>query len=587
MSATNPNQKSPNPKMMGNSDKDLNKTQNPQTETEKTDQKDSNSSLTYELKTEAEEKLQVLNKKTSNTGRLWQMVKILRKYKITRGIDPVKLRHILEDLGPTYVKIGQMLSTRADIFSKRYTDELVKLREDVNPLPFSEIEIALQAFYGNPYEIYEWIDPKPLGSASMSQVHKAKLKTGETVVIKVKRPGIYEQMEEDVKLLNKACSLLKIADVGNGVVDFHVVLDEFWQTAKEEMDFTIEANHAIRFRKQYEDIEYINAPLIYRQYSNRDILVMEYIDGYEISNKEGLECAGYDLDEIADKLSYNYICQIVDQGFFHADPHSGNLRIKDGQIVWIDFGMMSTLTGPDKELMKNGIQAVATQNTPLLVDTILTLGVPQREVDYSALMMDMSRFMNSYLSTDLKDIDIVSMVSEIFEICHKYAIMLPKGISMLARSLMTIEGTLVQLHPGLNIANLVANHLDKLSESDLKKEISQVFQRMGASTNAMIDLPSQTSTLMKMMERGQIKVNLSLTGINAGMANVNRMVNRTIICILDAALLMASAIICTTHMTPQFLGIPLLGLFGFLVSMCLSLWLFFKMLFLHRKNRLF
>lgn len=527
------------------------------------------------------------NSKKSDMSRLKEIITILFKYKIQKGIDPVKLRLILEALGPTYVKIGQIMSTRADIFSKRYTDELVKLREKVNPLSFSVIEEQLNQTYGNYQEVFEKVETESLGSASIAQVHAAYLKNGQKVVLKIKRPGIYEQMADDVRLLKKAVKLLNIADVGNGVVDFNTVLDEFWQTAQEEMDFNIEANHAVRFKKQYADALYISAPTIYKEYSNKNILCMEYIGGLEVDETDKLDEAGYDRKEIADKLSYNYLSQIVKNGYFHADPHSGNIRIENDQIVWIDFGMMSTLTASDKELMKSGIKAIATENTTLLVDTILALGDVKKEVDYSALSMDMERFMHAYLSTDLQDIDIVEMVSQIFEICHKYAIMLPKGISMLARSLMTIEGTLLSLYPGLNIMQLLSAHIQDFTQADIKKELQKTALKAQEAAGSMLNIPVQTSELLKMLQHGQMKINLDVSNFDVIQANVNRMVNRIVVCMLDAALLLGSSVICTTHMKPEFLGIPLIGFFGFLFSLGLSLWLFFKMLFIHNKNKPF
>jgi ubiquinone biosynthesis protein len=526
-------------------------------------------------------------KKADSSPRMRQILAILVKHKIQKGITPVKLRLILEDLGPTYVKIGQIMSTRADIFSKRYTDELVKLREDVAPLDFEIIMQQLTTLYGENTLPFSCIDPKPLGSASIAQVHKAKLQDGRDVVIKIKRPGIYEQMEQDVKLMKKAIRVLDIADVGNGVVDFNMVLNEFWQTAQEEMDFEQEAKNAKKFKEQYKDCKFIDAPDIIGELSNKDILVMEYIEGYVINDADALDAAGYDREEIADKIAFNYISQIIENGYFHADPHSGNIRIRGDKIVWIDFGMMSTLSHRDKELMKDGISSIASQNAPMLVDTILTLGIVKREVDYTSLVSEMERFMKAYLSTDLNEIDIVKMVTEIFEICHRYAIMLPKGISMLARSLVTIEGTLVSLHPGLNVMELMAKHLPSLNQTNWKKEISSASLQVHDSLKSSVQIPSQTLQVLNMIEKGQVKLNLNLLGTNGTQANINRMVNRIIICVLDAALLLSSSVICTTEMKPQFLGIPLLGFVGYFVAMCLSIWLFFKMLFLHHKNKPF
>lgn len=523
----------------------------------------------------------------SSFTRLSEIISILHRDGAAQGMNPVKLRRILEDLGPTFVKIGQMMSTRADLFSKRYTDELAKLREDVSPLPYTVVMQVLEENYGDYHAVFSAVEEEPLGSASMAQVHRAWLLDGTPVVVKVKRPGIYYQMDRDVRLLRKATGLLRLSDVLNGVVDVNSVIDEFWETAKEEMDFEQEGRNCVRFYEENKDMVFIDCPHIYLEHTNKDILVMEYIDGYEIGDPKKLKELGYDPDEIADKLAYNYIDQIVNNGYFHADPHAGNIRIRGDKIVWMDFGMMSELSPRDKDLMKMGIRAIAGNNVIQLVDTILALGTPMQPVDYSQFTIDMERFMSTYMTADLDRIDIVEMTTQIFTICHHHHIQLPKGISMLARALMTIEGTLLDLDPALNIMRLITSHKELFSERSLKSEIAQTLGKVRESTESLIDLPVQAENLLKLLNRGQVKVNLNLLGSQAPLANLDRMVNRLVVCILIAALLLASSIICTTKMKPTFLDIPLLGFAGFFIAFCLSLWLFVKMLFLHEKNKPF
>lgn len=527
-------------------------------------------------------------KTQSSFKRFKQIVSILHSHHIERGMDPVKFRMILEDLGPTYVKIGQIMSTRQDIFSQRYCQELIKLRSSVSPLPYEQIEEILKESFHKPAgELFVRIDETPLGSASIAQVHKAILKNGQTVVLKIQRPGIYEEMESDVKLIRKAIKILNLSDTLSSIVDMNTVLDEFWSTAQQEMDFHHEANNAKRFREIYRDTAYINAPKIYTEYTSQTVLVMEYIGGEEIDDAIGLEKQGYDRQEISKKLAYNYINQIIEQGFFHADPHAGNLRIDNNQIVWIDFGMMGELSSRDKDLMKQGIMALANRDTNLLVETILTLGVCQREIDYAAFTAEVDRFMNEYINQSLLDIDLPRMVQDMFSICHKYAIMLPKGISMLARSLVTIEGTLKALDPATNIMEIVSMYKQKLLNVDWNHELKATLLKLVDSANKTVDLPISLDALLKAAQKGQIKVNLNLLGSEQPLANFDRMINRIIICVLIAALLLGSSVICTTNMKPKLFDIPLIGFVGFMIAFGMSLWLFFKMLFLHQKNKPF
>mgnify|MGYP000729229380 CR=1 FL=1 len=235
-------------------------------------------------------------------------------------------------------------------------------------------------------EVFSSFERIPLGSASIAQVHKASLLDGREIVVKVQRPYIYEMMERDISLIRRAGKLLRLSEVLGSVIDINIVMDEFWFTAKQEMDFLNEARFAMEFAQNHQSITYIGAPLIEQAYTTSRLLVMEYIDGIVIDDRKTLEEGGYDLREIASKLAENYIKQIVDDGFFHADPHPGNLRIRDGKIIWIDFGMMGTLQRSDKDLMKKAVQAIGSNDTELMVDVILTLGVHDGRIDYTCLL---------------------------------------------------------------------------------------------------------------------------------------------------------------------------------------------------------
>ncbi|WP_301094284.1 ABC1 kinase family protein [Faecalibaculum rodentium] len=524
----------------------------------------------------------------SQLRRLGQILRILKKHKVTRGMDPVKFRQILEDLGPTYVKIGQIMATRQDIFSQRYCSELEKLRSDVKPMPFETVKEVLTEAYGPDLDkVFTRIDETPLGSASIAQVHKAWLKDGPMVVVKVQRPGIYQEMEEDIRLLRKASGILKLSDVFSSVVDVNVVLDEFWTSAQQEMDFTNEAQNAIRFRRDYEDCAWLSAPVVYEDLTSRKVMVMEYISGCEIDDDARLDAEGYDRHEIAMRLGTNYITQITDFGFFHADPHSGNIRVRDGQIVYIDFGMMGTLTDRDRRLMKQAIKALAVRDTLKLTDTILTLGVVKRPPDYANLTQSIEEYVSIYCENSLEDIDLPAMVQDLFTICHEYGIALPKGISMLARSLVTFEGTIEVLDPSTNAMKIISTQKASLLSSDWGRDLQHVLTRLQADADHMLNMPVQLSDILSMVRRGQLKVNLDLQGADSTIANFDRMINRIIVCLLIVALLMSSSIICTTKMKPEFLGIPLLGCAGFFIAFCMSMWLFVKMLFLHQKNKPF
>ena len=311
----------------------------------------------------------------SSSQRLASILRILHKHHITQGMDPIKLREIIEDLGPTFIKIGQLMSSRQDMFSKRYCDELIKLRASVAPMDPGLVRQILEEEYACKLDqMFSWFDEHSLGSASIAQVHRARLRSGEDVVVKVQRPHIYEQMERDISLLRRASRLLNLSELLGSVIDINILLDEFWETAKQEMDFINEAAFMRRFAQLNKGVRYIAQPVVYRDLSTSRVLVMEHIDGIEIDDLETLKQQGYDLNEIAAKLADHYMKQIIDDGFFHADPHPGNLRVRNGKIVWLDFGMMGQLGEREQSLIRRAFNAMASENIADLTEVILTLG---------------------------------------------------------------------------------------------------------------------------------------------------------------------------------------------------------------------
>src|SRR5699024_7544210 len=321
-------------------------------------------------------------------SRLREITAVLRRHNITKGVTPEKLRLILEDLGPTFIKLGQIMSMHSDILPKRYCDELMRLRSEVTPMPFQEVLDVIEESYGRSWKrVFSSIEEKPQGSASIAQVHAAVLRTGEKVVVKVQRKGIYEKMARDIALLHKAVKLMPPVSI-KGMADLDLVLDELWSVTRDEMNFLTEAANMEEFARRNKDVNFVGTPALYQQYTTVNVLVMEYIDGCGIDDKESLIEQGYDLKEIGSKLVDNYIKQVMDDGFFHADPHSGNVKIRDGKIIWIDMGMMGRLTERDKDLIAEAVKGVAANDVALILEVVMALGEFQGHPDQSELYRD-------------------------------------------------------------------------------------------------------------------------------------------------------------------------------------------------------
>ena len=278
-------------------------------------------------------------------------------------------------------------------------------RTEVRPLPYETIREIIEAELGRPVqEVFTAIEPKPLGSASIAQVHPALLKTGERVVVKVQRPHIRETMANDIALMRKAVTLLKFT-IGTGdLIDFRMVIDELWKTSQEEMDFLKEAANCDRFRENQKEISYVTCPLVNHQLTTPHLLVMSYIDGVQIDQIPELTGLGYDMREIGEKAAENYCKQILEDGFFHADPHPGNLRVEGGQIAWLDLGMMGHLSDHHKQLFKRAIMAVLKNDIYELKNVLLSLGEPKERINHTRLYTDIDDLVSRYLTMDLGSI---------------------------------------------------------------------------------------------------------------------------------------------------------------------------------------
>lgn len=521
------------------------------------------------------------NKEGSSRERFLEILEVLGRYNLIHGIAPEKLRHILEDLGPTFIKLGQILSMRPDMIPEEYCKELTCLRTRAKPMDFSTVINVLENEYGENYQtIFSSIEEQPLGSASIAQVHSAVLKSGRNVVVKVQRPGIYERMDQDIKLLHKASGIVSIISKTGKVINLNAVLDEMWNVAKQEMDFFVEAEHIKRFSELNGSINYVSFPQVEWELTTSKVLCMEQIGGIQIDETEALLREGYDLKEIAQKLASSYVKQVLDDGFFHADPHPGNIRIQNGKIVWLDLGMVSTLSLRDRQLFKKAILAIVNNDTYELKAAVLGISKHKGVINHSHLTESIEEMLSRYSFLELSGIDIGQVMMEIINLADANGLSMPSGISMLSRGIITIEGVISKIDPDTNIIGIFSAVMSKslLGDFDLGREIERngrFFLNLGSKS---MDLTVHLMDLLKIASKGQTKLNVELIGSEEPLTKINRMVNRLIICLLNAAILIGSSLLCTTEMQPKLLGIPLLGAFGYLMSFLLSIWLLFEII---------
>lgn len=524
--------------------------------------------------------------KPENKSRLKEITEILIRNKINRGMSPQKLRTILEELGPTYIKLGQIMSLHSDILPQAYCDELMKLTSEVTPMPFETVIEVIEGSYRCSWQsVFAQIEEKPLGSASIAQVHRARLLTGEDVIVKVQRKGIYDTMARDIGLMKRAVKLIPpVANLRN-VVDMGMILDEMWSVAQEEMDFLKEASNMEEFTANNEGIAYVGVPKLYREHTTSRVLVMEYIGGCPINDRKTLEAEGYDLGEVGRKLVNNYIKQVMDDGFFHADPHPGNVKVQDGKIVWIDMGMMGRLTEKDRLEMQKGIRGLALRDISMIENAVLSLGKMWGKPDRGQLYKDLRDLIDQYGSASMASIDVAEFFQALTEIMKNNKIGLPHGMSMLLRGLVQMQGVLIEICPDINMMEIASARTKEsmLQNLDWKFELRRGAKRIYKAAYKTAEIPSLVEDVLEEYLKGQAQVRLNLDSTKDLSDLLHHLVRNLVMGLWVAALLIASSIICTTDMNPKFMGIPALGALGYVLGFIICLYMFIRHWITRRK----
>lgn len=520
--------------------------------------------------------------KTSHK-RMNEIVRIMRQYKVLHGLTPEQAVEVLQALGPTYVKIGQLASNRSDLLPKAYCDAFEKLRDDANPMPFDVVIEQIDRAYGKSWhEVFASIDPVPLGAASIAQVHKATLLDGTTVAVKVRRPGVAESMAEDIMLMKHLLALGEFASNSHRdiLLSLEGFIEEIERTTASEVDFTSELHNLMRFHDELADEEGVTSPVAYPQYSCESVLVMEFVQGTEISHTEELRQQGIDVNALARRVCQSYVTQVLDDGFFHADPHPGNILIRDGNVVWIDLGMVGTLTVSERMLVGKVFTAVATDNAYLLKEAVMGLVHVLGPVDHGALLEALSRLLAEYSTAEMKEINVGTVLTEVIEVLRGQNMMMTSSVTMLARGFVTIEGVIAQVAPDISVIEIVSKHViaQQADPKFLATQLIDLATTSAASAEALAKLPTQLSNTLEMLDRGQIKVNGDIEVSSRILATAYASVGRISLATLSAGLFLGSSILCTTAMQPQLLGVPLLGVLGYVGAFVLGAYTVFHIL---------
>ncbi len=495
------------------------------------------------------------------------------------GLTPAELRTTLEDLGPTYVKIGQIMSSRVDLLPESYCKELEILRQNVKQLDPSVARAVIEQETGKKIEeIYREFRDEPLGSASIGQAHYGVLLDGTRVVTKVQRPLIADMMRKDFVLLKKLSSLVNIGagDDEDEQMDLVAVIEELEAVTEEELDFRVEAEHTRFFKENcIQDEELISCPTIIDELSTERIMTMTYVDGYSVARKDRIIADGYDVNDIGTRIVDNYLYQVLDVGTFHGDPHQGNIMISGGKPVWIDFGMVGHITDSNIKLIQDLITSLVTGDLESLVNAVMCMGASSSRTNRTKLIEDLDAFLERYMSvTNLNDLDTAVLLSDLMDLASANYIKLPSEYTMLVRSLATIEGVLEQLCPELNLFEMISNKLmDRLKNSfDIQQSLLTVGKEALSLGKKTAKIPVLAADALKNLVKGRMKINLELTGYSEILDSIENMVRSIILSSFACVLFFGSALVCLSDIEPKTpFGIPMLSFAGFIVSIALAI----------------
>ena len=493
-----------------------------------------------------------------------------------------RMRLALEELGPTFVKLGQILSTRPDVIPHAFVREFEKLQDDVPGFPFEEVLSQIRAELGGPVEqFFAEIDPVPLAAASIAQVHRARLKTGEEVAIKVRRPGIVAVVESDISALVALASLAERHVPGSEIYDPVGIVREFSRTIRREMDFTREGHTIEKFRDNFIKTPWMYFPRVYWEQSSRGVLTMEYVAGVKVSDREKLIDQGIDVKLVARRGADAFLEMVLNYGFFHGDLHPGNVLIlPDNVICLLDYGIVGRLDEELKTFLTDILAAIVKRDMDEVVSLLLFAGDVSDTLDIRALKRDLFNFIDGYYEIPLKEIEVGRMLTEFIEIITLYNIRISSDLMLLIKSLVLIEGMGRALDPAFDMVEHLRPYVikairQKFSPLRVSRDINQI---LSSYLNLARNIPRDLKEIINRINRNKFKIDLEHRGLDKFTADFDRSINRLSTSMILAAMIIGSSIIMQTDKGPKVMGFPMLAFMGYTVAGFVGLWLVYAII---------
>jgi len=487
--------------------------------------------------------------------------------------DYERLRMAFEELGPTFIKMGQILSTRPDLIPCELVQELSKLQDDVKPFPVIQVKGILEQELKAPMEnFFTWFDDIPLAGASIGQVHRAQLTTGEEVIVKIQRPGIEKSVHVDIEILYHMAVLMERHMGEAKAFQPTKIVNEFASSMEKEMDYEIEAQHAERFARQFANNKTIYIPKVFKHATTKRVLTMEYVEGVKVSDVSRLEHSGNDCRIIASRGAELTLEQIFRHGFFHADPHPGNICILPGNVIcYLDFGMMDYIDRRSMETFTDIILGYSNRDKFVVTDAAMSLVEWDDNPDLRALESDIECFINRYLDKPLNTMHLGDILRESQVLLSHHGLRLPSNIFLMIKAISEVQSIGLILDPTFDIFSKAAPYIKKIqAERTNPGRFFDDFLNMGIHLKRF---PVELNAFLKQLKQGKGKVRIEHRGLEPLAHSISSSSNRIALSFIIASVIIGSSFIMAGSSGPSVHGFPLLGLLGFAIAGVLFLWL--------------
>lgn len=492
---------------------------------------------------------------------------------------PARVRRALEEMGPTFIKLGQILATRMDLFSPEWIAEFEKLQDRVPPVSFDEIRQQMATVLDDiPEDIFKYINPEPLAAASMAQVHRAQLDDGTEVVIKVRRPGIRPIIEADLRLLQRLAKIMETEAPDLRRFRPEEVVRQFTLSLRRELDLASECRNAERIAANFQEHPEIVIPKVYWQWNGEQLNVQEFIDGIPGRDLQAVDKLGLDRKILARHGAQAVLKMILEDGFFHADPHPGNVfYLQDGRIAFIDFGMVGRLSEQRRNQVVDLLHGLVERDTDRVVEVLLDWS-GDVQVDTQALTIEIDAFIDQYHGASLKQINLSKMLTELTTLLRDHELSLPPDLTLFIKSFITLEGMGRQLDPDFDMAAEARPFLRRAMLARYAPDVlaKRGWQSLVSTIDVFTGLPKDLRSMLRAIRKGTFRIHIDLEHLEHFADRIDQSLGRLAMSSVIAALIIGSSIVMTVQGGPTVMGLPIFGFLGFSGAVVGAIWLLFS-----------